>query len=165
MRSFYEGPDGTTPLQDAAAQALIALIAEEGIASAERVLASLTWGERRQMWAAENGLEQYHGYMSFEDFVEGRSSQDREGRRHYGFDHTSLWLWGGAPAAYVFQPYRLCDASVRELVDLCDEFGLVVDIDVMRAWHFPGWTPAVALWRREVYSEVQRALLSASSER
>lgn len=52
-------------------------------------------------------------------------------------DHGELRT--GKHLTYTSQPYDLGLAEMREIVRLCDELGLTVEVDA-RSWYFPGGT-------------------------
>ncbi|MEW6770444.1 MAG: hypothetical protein AB1330_03525 [Bacillota bacterium] len=118
---------------------------EETEGKAERAYAEAVWERYRDAWAKRHGLKQTNGHVCVRRLLAGRCN-----RMNCIFppanDHHSLWLRGGKPAVYVFQPYGLSHEQLCALVGFAEEHGLRLRVDTFPAWHFPGAVLCVELW-------------------
>ncbi len=155
MRKFVKKP---SKLYSQAVEALLALVEAEGADAALRVYAQATWEEYYRQYAEKHGLKLSAGHPCLSRLLGKRCSQksDYSGVPCYppGADHDSLWLKDGKPYAYITQPYCLTLNAMRDLVAMCDQYGLDVNIRTWPSWHFPGGVLTMEI-KRKTESEIE----------
>lgn len=110
----------------------------------------------KQQYALAHGLKESPVGKACISRVIGTQCSSHTGRwgvegpcRPPGADHVSLWLRGGKPYVYVFQPYGLDNRTLVQLMEFCQKWGLVCDISSLASWHFYGHTLLVEIRRAE----------------
>jgi hypothetical protein len=133
--------------------ALTALVEAEGTDAALRAYAEVTWEAYQKQYAEKFGLKLSSGRTCLARLLGKRCNpdSDRCGIPCHppGVDHASLWLKDGKPYSYVYQPYGLSMQALRELVAMCERYGLECSIDTWPSWHFPGAVLTVEIKRKE----------------
>jgi hypothetical protein len=117
--------------------------------AAVNALKKLDWDSKTRAFAEAS--QPYLGAEATKTF--GRSARNRSWRPIVGQkpadggdglpgdDHAELRM--GENPVYVSHPYHLSLDQLREIVKVCDEHGLEVEIDT-RSWYFPGRTLRVS---------------------
>ena len=154
-RRFMSNP---SPAYRAAVSVLHQLADAEGVDAANRAYAEVAAERIEDLYASKHGLRLSQGHPCFGRVVRPgykgcHSSEMCSDNPRYipcsvpGRDHVSLWLKNGRPYSYVFQPYSLDKATLRQLVQQCDDYNMELSINGNSSWHFPGDTIFVEITR------------------
>lgn len=139
-----------TPAYREAVRALQAVVAVAGpgVPTATQAFAEAVWEQHKTEYAASRGLTESKTNHACIRRLLGRQCRsggvEREARGDLppcwppGADHSSLWNRDGKPVVFVMQPYPMSYATVRELVDFCERWGLQFSVSPWPSWHYPG---------------------------
>lgn len=145
-----------TTAQQKARQALMQLVADEGVNNAADVYTDVLALSRENTFASKHGLKPASGTVCLGRLF-GKGYQqicdESDGMPHIppGNDHASLWARGSQPVVYVFQPYKdaLTPTVLARLTIFCQEYKLALTVLEDESFHYPGKTTLVMIQRRE----------------
>ena len=151
MSHFYGSP---TPLEEHVIEEMRAF--QVGHGDLQRAYAEVVYEDRRRQWMNGHGIERLvddkpclYRLLGKRCRHDTRTGQfgDCDGHDHLGFDHTTLgYRATGGPIVLITQPYDIGPERLKRMTEAAAHFGLDLDIDSLRSWHFPSWTLLVTFW-------------------